>query len=625
MGRVIGNRLVELNTYLENVIAAARGEPGHGFNRSKALLIAGNGENTSDFENNVDFVGNQMENEMSDVNVLHWDNWDGNWSSAKQWTKPRMPDNGIIFWNGHGNASQWAGGISYWDFTNGFYDLGNTNPAVFAASCKTGYYESGDLDMSIAEAYLAAGAGAYIGSTESTEHESTTNAFRRMYSRWSADESMGQALNQMKRSIWDIDQGYDHRKLWAFASNYYGDPKYGRLKAQGALLEGEAADNSPALIQQPDDTDLKIVLPELEFYESGGYDRVELPGGDNMTDNGGYPVPVWITTVAYRSGTSVQDVQLETRKNPVAYSGLSLPVVEGIHVDDLQTGSGAASTTEGWYPEMEQIFDWSVEEGDDGSTTLEIVIFPFYYHADTGDALFYRYFRFTVDTFDTPVQIDSLDAAESSYEPGDAVNLVTVVSNGERARDVILQPSVRDMYTNDVLGGLPLMTLHDLAGTATVDLTWDTRPYAAGDYMIVVEIFDTRGLLLDKTATDVRLGTTGAELTQFTADRETFVPGDQVDLSVRVANTGTVPITGTAVFLLHASGSLSITQMITAPINGLAPGATRNGNVTWDTTDAEAISYRVQAFFKFFGQTTEPMVLTLHRPRIYLPLVMGNP
>jgi hypothetical protein len=622
VGRVIGNGLTQLNTYLDNVIRAARGEPGYGFNRSRALLISGVGEGVSDFRDNVDHVAGQMEAELSDVNPLHWQIWDGDWNAAKLATQPRMRNNGMIFWNGHGNSDEWGDGACTCDFTGGFYDMGDTNPAVFAASCKTGNYEGGD-DLGIAEAFLAAGAGAYIGSTESTEFESTTDAFRRLYSRWSADESMGQALNQMKRAIWDLDWGYDHRKLWAFTSNLYGDPKYGRLNAGAAQQDDPSVDGLLELTQEPQGAGIKLVLPELELYQVDGWDRAEIPGAGFLTEVDGYPVPVWITSVNYRPGTRVQDVQLVSRGTPLPYAGLNMPVVAGNPMGPAdRQGLPQAAEAVSWYPEMDQILDWSVEDGPDGMTTLWIRIFPFFYHAATGDALYYRSYQLAVETVSTTAQIESLQAQQGSHEPGDPVSLTLVASRTGLPADLIVQPSVRTRGTNVVMGGLPLQTLHSFVGKAEVELLWNTNRYPAGDYQIVVELLDTGGSLLDTAVEEVRLGTHGAQVTSLTASSPTFSPGDAIWLTMGVANTGTVPISGTGVFLVQPTGSLSVTQVISFPVEGLLPRQTIRSSRVWDTTGARENSYRVLGYFKFRAQATEPMSLTLYRPRIFLPLVM---
>jgi hypothetical protein len=271
---------------------------------------------------------------------------------------------------------------------------------------------------------------------------------------------------------------------------------------------------------------------------------------------------------------------------------------------------------------MDQILDWSVEKHPNGGSTLEIVLYPFYYHGSTGDAVYWQKYQLAVQTYDSPVQIESLKATGSGYEPGDPVTLEMVVhKSGALPWDVYVQPSVRTLGSNKVVAGLPTMTLHDLAGTALVDLLWPTSRFRAGDYQVVVELLDTRGLRLDTAVAEVRLGSVGARLTGLTSNQEHFAPGDVINLSLGVQNTGTVPIDGTAVCLIRRSEDLSVTQMLTVPVTGLLPSASKKILTSWDTTGAEAYRYRVSCYLRFFSQATEPKELYLYRPRIFLPVV----
>jgi hypothetical protein len=274
---------------------------------------------------------------------------------------------------------------------------------------------------------------------------------------------------------------------------------------------------------------------------------------------------------------------------------------------------------------MTRILEWSVEKQPNGSSTLEILLYPFYYNASSGDGVYYRSYGLAVETIDSLVRVESFEAAPGPHDPGDPVDLQLVVTNSSsRGRDVIVQASVRTLGTNHLLGGLPLQTLHELQGTATLDLIWDTRGYSAGDYQIVVELLSTAGQLLDKGVAEVKLGTLGIRQTGPIASQETFAPGDLIELALRVENTGSVPIEGTAVFLVQRSEDLSTTQLITVPVRGLAPEDSFRAVATWDTTGAQYDRYRVVGYFKYFSQTTEPRHLILYRPRIFLPLVLRN-
>jgi hypothetical protein len=625
VGRVIGNHLTAMNTYLRRAILAAQGEPGYAFSRSKAYVCNGNGDGKYTFQEDAHEVDGQLEGNF-DESI--WINFIGDGAgSQKDYHQQYLPNRNLVMYRGHGDVDTWDNGFTTYDILTGEHDFGSTRPGMLAAACRTGNYEAHN-DFNIAELLLARGASVYVGATEISERSANSDAFVNFYPKWGEHESMGQALSQVKRKIWNYDWGFDHRKLWAFEYNMYGDPKWGRLTDTQAQSASPTEEETLAVTAAAEGATLKVTLPELAIAEAGPYDRVSIPGGGMLTDPDTYPVPVWSLSVDFPAGERVQDVQITDRGSPAAVGPLSLPVVTP--TCDCAVGAhGAVAPLEaaltGWYPPQDRRLEWSVEEAPDGGSTLYVTLYPFTYNADSGDALYYRYHTLAVETLESTARIDSVDATPSSGgEPGRPVTLDVVVSRTGRPADVIIQGSVRTRGTNHLLGGLPLITLHNLTGSAMADLTWDTRPYGAGDYQVVLELLDTQGRLLDTAVEEVQLGTHGARLTGLTASETTFSPGDAITLTMGVQNTGTVPISGTAVFLVQHNPGLTLTQMITAPVEALAPGRMQRIDVIWDSTDAKPADYRVLGYVKFLSQTTEPLVVALSSPRIYLPLVMRD-
>ncbi len=623
VGRVIGNGLNELNIYLERAIRAAQGEAGIAFARDKAYVCNGNGDGEWTFQDDAEQVDDQLDAHFTQSTWINFMN-DGS-EAQKAYHLQYLPDRNLVLYRGHGNQDAWDDGLLASDVNAGVYNFGSTSPAMLAAACVTGNYENHN-DLNLAEVLLREGASIYVGATGISERWANSDAFTHFFSNWQLDESMGQAINQLKRQIWNWDGVFDHRKLWAFQYNLYGDPKYGRIQTQAAALS-QPEDESLTVTMTPHGTSLGVALPELEFSQVEGHDLARIPGGGTLAELGAYPVPVWTVSVDLPAGQRVQDVQLVSRSSPVVTGNLSLPLVTAASDCGCAGSAGAAPTqptATDWYPDMEQVLDWSVEEQANGKTTLYVVLYPFYYNAQTGDALYYRKHTLSITTLKTSVAIDLFKVNQSEYEPGDPVTLSLVIDNPDFMQDIVLQPSVRTWGTNQVLGGLPLQTLHEMSGTATVDLTWDTGLYAAGDYQLVVELLDSRGLILDTAVADVKLGKLDVRLTGLTASQETFAPGDVIELSLGVINTGTLPITGTAVFMVQDSESLSVTQFITVPIVDLAPGTSAEKIASWDTTDVTGQRYRVVGYLKFYSMSTEPLALTLYRPRIFLPVVMHN-
>ena len=109
VGRVVGNDLDALNSYLENMINAARGEPGYGFNRSSAYISNGNGGGESWFMADA-YLVDQFLGLVLDQST--WINFIGvNGETQRSHHLANMPDKDIILYRGHGNQDDWDDGF----------------------------------------------------------------------------------------------------------------------------------------------------------------------------------------------------------------------------------------------------------------------------------------------------------------------------------------------------------------------------------------------------------------------------------------------------------------------------------------------------------------------------------
>ena len=115
---------------------------------------------------------------------------------------------------------------------------------------------------------------------------------------------MGQALNETKRVVWDMDWVYDNRKLWACEYNLYGDPKYGRAPDAGMNSIQATRDETLAVTFAPQGLKLKVSLPELSLSQIDGGDVPQIPGGWTLAELGAYPVPVWWFPWTFQPGRS---------------------------------------------------------------------------------------------------------------------------------------------------------------------------------------------------------------------------------------------------------------------------------------------------------------------------------
>jgi hypothetical protein len=615
LGRIIGDSAWQLRRPILESIRAYEGVPGTGFDRSHALLVSGRGDGvTSNFIPTVNKIANAIDDEFA-VTKIHWYHVGGGHEPYLNSLIQNTADQDVIFYRDHGNKTVWGTGLYAYEVIS--LPFGSASPFAFAAACVAGNYEASD-DYNIAQAFLEHGAAVYVGATEISERETNDQASKWFFRNWEPSESIAVALNDTKHAIWGSDGWFDHRKLWAFEYNLYGDPKFGRIPG--------AAQADVAAPQAPLTSPLAIHVPDFVVDTIDGWDHVEIPGGGTLLEPGLYKVPYWSLSLDYPQGHWVQDVTLIDRASLVVTTGLQIPTatVANDCVGCAPVVPPATPDVE-WHPELEREFSWEVEKNGDGSSTLRIKIYPFYYSPDTSDVLFYQDFTFDVQTVTSTVEIVSLQTDALVYRQGDEVAIDLWADNAGTPQDVIVDASVNDKVSGLVVGGLPLHSLHDLAGIASLDLAWDSSGVTPGHYYVQVELRDTEGNVLDRAVQDLTLGVTSGEITAFSAAPTLFQVGDSVDVSLVFSNTGSVSITGTAVVQVQIADVLTVTQTFTHPIAGLAAGSATTVNVAWDTSGATADDYRILGYVKYDSTTSEPQEVAVStKARIYLPLVVRS-
>jgi PKD repeat protein len=607
VGRVIGDHIDRLRAYLGNVIKVYRGDPGHEFNRQRAMLVSGRGEGTtSNFVPNVNEVASTLSYDGWDVSKIHWLDYGDYDSYAEQGLvfTQTLPNQDVVFYRDHGNQDSWhaigTGHVPEFDF-------GDVHPFAFGVACLSGNYERGD-DSNLAEEFLYRGAGLFVGATQVSHRGTNDEAAKRFFNNWDPDETIGQIINSTKRHVWGQDLGFDHGKMWAYEYNIYGCPKYGRMEEPGGRAPDPDWNPASVVSRQPEATTIRVTLPAYEVTTIEGLDRIILADGGRLLDPGYPEVPLWVATSRFSAGIRVQDVRLTSRRVGAVQTGLLL----GYHQpkNDCQ-GCPQIDPVDpvwwdGWWPALEPEYDWWAEENHDGSTTLFIRILPFHVFSDTYTTLYHNGFTFEVDTIKTGVSIGYWRAEESNVAQDDGTTLALALTNTGSPLDVVVQTTLRNA-ADKVVGGLPLETLERLSGSATVSLTLDTHGYPVGDYKVVVELLDTGGRLLDSAGTDISLGIYAAEVTALSAAPDLLEPGTPVTLSLTIANRGSVPLTGTAVLLIQPLEGLTTTARITVPFANLGTGRPVILTAGWDSTGAEPGAYRVLGYAQYMGMTTQPI------------------
>jgi hypothetical protein len=199
------------------------------------------------------------------------------------------------------------------------------------------------------------------------------------------------------------------------------------------------------------------------------------------------------------------------------------------------------------------------------------------------------------------------------------------LENSGPAQDVIVSATVRRGLSGELVAGLPLRNLHQVQGAASCALTWNSAGAAAGPYYLDVELRDLNGNLLDQAAAEFQLGITAGEITAFSATPGIFRPGDPIQLSLTFHNTGTVPITGTAVIQIQTGDGLTVTHAFAHDIVNLAPDAEIRFDDAWDTTGADEGDYRILGYVRYDAKTSDIGSVTVDtRMHIYLPLIQRS-
>jgi hypothetical protein len=615
LGRIPGDDLGTLSQGLQNSILVARS--GSGFDRKRALLTSGRGEGVIAFNEDIIEFRSLLNHQARAL--VHWQSYSDMPAVIAEISDNMADGQSFVLYRGHAGGTSW-GDAAPWTLGTGdvaSFDFHGYHPLVYALACQSGNYRD---HYSMAEAWLRYGAGGYIGAVSNSYRHSNTYAGRAFLNRWGDNDALmaGSAMNDMARDHW-ADSWY--WKRWIYQYHFFGDPKFGAMPilnvaaAQAAVLDGPVGT-------------LALTLPDYTVTtDEDGWDRVLLPDGGVWSVFGDYVVPTWKATYAYPVGQRVQTVTLTAQGGLAVTTGLSLPVTtEEIDCDCAAspTASNVARShsANGWFPEFPQPYEWQVVDNPDGTSTLELTLYPFTYNPATTDARFYKEWSFDIDVFSSTVDIVSLRPAQLAYGLTENVTATLLVNNSGAEQMFVAQTVVRSL-SEDVETTLPLRALRALTGTALIDLVI-TDTLAAGDYVLDVTLLDMEGRVLDTELTEFTVGIVSGEVTGLTATPALFKPGDNIALALTFQNTGDVPLNGVAVLRVEGD-TVTETVEFTHTLTALAPGATTTFNNVWNSTGATGETYRVVGYVTHeFGAFAPQEAMISTRAYIYLPLVLRS-
>jgi hypothetical protein len=373
---------------------------------------------------------------------------------------------------------------------------------------------------------------------------------------------------------------------------------------------------SLAMAQPP--TSVEVAVPNFAVTRQGALDYVSILGGGLLRVPDKPLVPVYSKSLDYPKGYRVQEVVLKDRSGLKTDSGLILPIVRPFSLP------GAADPGS-WYPKEE--FSWRLWDNSDGSTSLVITIYPFYYNARTSQVRFYQNYRFGVRYVYSDLSLTGAQADQPTYEPGSTVFISATVRNERQPQDIALGVSLEQLAAGSPAVRLPDKVAKKISGDTTVTFAWPSQGAAPGDYRARVVLKDGAGNVIGTRDLEFSLGVSSGEVRNFTATPQYFHIGDAVRFSFDFVNTGSRPLSGECVFRL--TGPEGTLKQSNHSLAELSPGSTASFSDTWSTAAAKkGTDYYALVHVTFSGgnASAEPVRLSTNQlPRASFSFVPSEP
>jgi hypothetical protein len=571
------------------------------FDRTDALVASGIGGGQDSFETNADEVVDILDDEFT-VNQMCGSDYASDAQRLTQF-RNRAQDKDVIYYRDHGSVNCWSHTVCDSDFPVNF---GTSRPVAFGNACLTGNFEQGG-DYGAAEAFLDSGAGVYIGATEASPRSPNNTAGKKFFNDWVGSSiSLGQALKQAKR---DLGTSSDTKRLWVLEYNLYGDPKYGMpmVAAAGAVFRAQQ-------VLAPPLSSLDVVVPDYEVTSRQGIDYVEIPDGQLWLVQDMPIVPFYVVCVDYAQEYQVQDVVLTERSGLTTATGLHLPTAsmepDGAAGDASALLSGPPGPQ--WYPQEE--YDWQVIQNPDGSTTLRIAVYPFYYNPLRTDVQFYKNYRFDIDWASSSVQITALATDKDAYEQEEQVQVALWLNNSGQAQDVIVSAVVKADSSGELVDGLLLHSLKNLQGPASFSCQWNSSGFAPGHYYVEAALKSTDGNILDRDTRRFGLGICSGQITSLSATPLQAQVGKDVTINMTFSNGGTVNITGNArIKILNSEGD--VIGEFEHPIADLPPTESVSFSDIWKVSQAGPCD--ILGYVSYDSGATEPVAIRINEAECF--------
>ncbi len=594
VGRIIGETPNDLRTVIETSIELARGDSV--LDNSDAYLVSGYSRGTGGTSDYFDFAGlnDEIENRIDDhgFSILR-ETTEGTSGIDETDFFAHAVDQDIIHLSGHGNPGGWDI-LSAREVRDNFRP-GTTHPLITAMSCSTGSYPFG---RGLAESFLQKGAGAYIGAS-STAQIQTQYVDEYFYDYFELGEPLGMALRDAKRTMISSVGAGATRERYEYncaINQFYGDPAL--TFSGGAPAPSEKS--IPVPPADPPNT-LKLTIPNFTVQTIEDKDQPRIPGQAVLTETGKPIVPIYTHRIDLPAGWQVQDVVLEEKGGLLKTMGLELPLYTERDVDEAGNVIPPAAEAEGYWPLTD--FDWTVSTRAGGGSTLQIHIHPFFYNAATTQVRFYRSYQFRIQYGQSQIEINKLSTDKGQYAVGEPVKVQLWLYNPTgQAIDAIVELSILDSGSS-LVKGLPLRTLRNFRGLASMSAEWDTTGAKSGPCIVHASLKNTGGVVLDTAERNIEIGIGHGKTTALKVTPECFGTKDSVLITSRFENTGDVPLDGEAVIEIQTLGGKPI-ETYRKEFTKLAAGDTFDLTALWDSGGFRRGTCRIFAYANFDGQTS---------------------
>jgi hypothetical protein len=627
IARIIGDNPGLMEISIRTAINLAKGETGYHYDGLLKFLVSGypatiGGNNPSviDFKGEVNKVVKKLTGSVvvMDTPGLSIYKPDGTIdipaSTAAIQTAffNNTPSQDIIFLAAHGNWNSWDV-ITTTKVINQTNPFANTNPFVFASACSTAEYAGA---RSFGEGFLYKKAAAYMGAIRfgMCYGDQTCPNADKYFANWNTSKSFARALRDTKASLGDDIQD----RYWTGIYHVFGDAKFGSV---GSAQQAEASPSANPQGPRAPVATVEVHVPALSVEEQDGVHRITIPGEETTYEEGKPQTPVYMAFLDYPAGTQIQGVRLEGRSEPQRLTDLNIPPAQ-IAIPGLDASIALADSAPNpeWWPE--KVFKWHVVENP-STTTLALTIYPFYYNALTHEGLFYQDYTFEIESTESAVEVTRIATEADILSLGDTANIeVELENHATQGVNVMVRALMEASASGEVVDGLLLTTLADLQGKASFALQWPSAGIPAGDYAVHVELLDAQGNLVDQAYRTLQVGIRQAELSGLAIDPAIVLPGEPVQVSFSLHNSGELPISGTlALHWRNASGE--DVEVYTETVAALQPDAYLPVSHTLQTDGLPWGNYSLVTYFMYNGQASNVLAgpLEIIAPaRLYLPL-----